>query len=196
MAGWLDWGYLGVFLLMMLENIVPPVPSEVIMSLGGIAVAQGRMNFVLLVLVGTLGTVIGNLFWWEIGRRLGYERLKPFVARWGRWLTLEWDDIERLRRYFDRWGGVTVFVFRFLPLGRTLISLPAGLMHMPFWPFVAYTAGGSALWITFLAGIGYGLGATFRDIDNWVTPLVALVVGAIVVGYVWRVVTWKPRSQR
>ena len=196
MADWLDWGYLGVFLLMVLENVIPPVPSEVIMSLGGIAVAQGRMDFTLLVIVGTLGTVLGNLFWWEIGRRLGYRRLKPFVDRWGRWLTIEWEDIETLRRYFDRWGGPTVFLFRFMPLGRTLISIPAGLMHMRFWVFVGYTAAGSTVWNIFLVGVGMGLGATIDDIDHWVAPVVTAIVVVMIAGYIWRVIIWKPRSRR
>lgn len=196
MSDWLDWGYLGVFLLMLIENIIPPIPSEAIMSVGGIAVAQGKMDFTLLIVVGTAGTVIGNLFWWEIGRRLGYKRLKPLVDRWQRWLTMDWEDIERLRRYFDKWGGPTVFVFRFMPFGRTVISIPAGLMHMPFWRFVGYTTAGSALWNIFLAGIGYGLGATIDEIDQWVAPIVIVIVVAVVAGYAWRVATWKPRDQR
>ena len=188
------WGYWGVFFLMLLENVVPPVPSEAIMSIGGIAVAKGQMDFTLLVLVGTLGTVLGNLFWWEIGRRLGYQRLKPVIDRWGRWLTMDWDTIERMKAYFDRWGGPTVFVFRFMPLGRTLISIPAGLMHMPFWRFVGYTAAGSTVWNIFLVGVGYGLGKGIEDIEHWVAPIVTVIVASIVLLYLWRVFTWKPRG--
>jgi membrane protein DedA with SNARE-associated domain len=188
------WGYWGVFFLMMLENVVPPVPSEAIMSIGGIAVAKGQMNFALLVFAGTMGTVIGNLFWWEIGRRLGIERLKPFFDRWGRWLTMDWQDVEKLRSYFDRWGGPTVFLFRFMPIGRTLISIPAGLMRMPFWRFTGYTAAGSTVWNIFLVGIGYGLGAGIEDVEHWVAPAVIVVVAAIVALYLWRVITWKPRG--
>jgi membrane protein DedA with SNARE-associated domain len=196
MTGWLDWGYLGVFLLMVLENVIPPVPSEVIMGVGGIAAGQGKMNFVLLVLVGTLGCAIGNLFWWEIGRRYGYERLKPMVDRWGRWLTMEWEDVERLRRFFDRWGGITVFVFRFMPIGRTVISIPAGLMHMPFWRFVLYTTAGSLVWNAILVGVGFWLGTTFETIDHWIAPGVTALVVVALAGYVWRVATWKPRAER
>lgn len=196
-AGTGVWGgYWGVFFLMLLENVIPPVPSEAIMSVGGIAVAKGQMNFALLVAVGTAGTVVGNLFWWEIGRRLGYERLQPLVDRWGRWLTIEWHDIERLRRYFDRWGGPTVFVFRFMPIGRTVISIPAGLMRMPFWTFVGYTTAGSAIWNCFLVGIGYALGAGIDDIDRWIAPIVIAIVVAAGLAYLWRVFTWKPRAER
>ncbi|MBO9713203.1 DedA family protein [Sphingomonas sp.] len=191
-----DLGYLGIFLLMVLENVVPPIPSEAIMGIGGIAVARGELDFVLLVLAGTAGTVVGNLFWWEIGRRLGYARLKPIFDRWDRWLTMDWQHVEALRRYFDRWGGPTVFLFRFMPIGRTMISLPAGLMHMPFWRFVGYTAAGSAVWNLLLVGLGYGLGVGIADIDAWVKPAVIATAVAIVACYLWRVITWKPRERR
>ena len=196
MADWLDWGYWGVFLLMMLENVVPPVPSEAIMGVAGIWVAKGKLDFALLVAVGTAGTVVGNLFWWEIGRRLGYERLRPAVDRWGRWLTMEWEDVEHIRRYFDRWGGVTVFVFRFLPVGRTVISIPAGLMHMPLSRFILFTALGSAIWNTLLVGVGLWLGTTFDRIEHLVAPALIGVGVAMVALYLWRVLTWKPRAQR
>ncbi|MEI9927152.1 MAG: DedA family protein [Sphingomonas sp.] len=189
------WGYWGIFLLMVLENVVPPVPSEVIMSIGGIAAAHGRMNFVALVAVGTAGTVVGNLFWWEVGRRLGYRRLKPLFDRWGRWLTMEWEDVERLRGFFDRWGGATVLVFRFMPIGRTLISLPAGLMHMPLGRFVLFTTAGSAVWNVFLVGIGYWMGANIEQIDHWIAPVVTGIVALILAWYLWRVLTWKPRPR-
>ncbi len=194
MIDWLDWGYFGVFLLMVLENVIPPVPSELIMSVAGIAAGQGRMSFVLLVLAGTAGCAAGNLFWWEVGRRCGYARLEPVVRRWGRWLTLEWEDIEKLRRFFDRWGGITVLVFRFMPIGRTVISIPAGLLHMPLGRFLLYTTIGSAVWNTILVGIGYWMGTNFDTVDHWVAPISIAVMAAVVVLYLWRVLTWKPRS--
>lgn len=189
-----NWGYWGVFFLMFLENVIPPIPSEAIMTLGGIAVARGHMNFAALIAVGTAGTVAGNLFWWEIGRRFGYRRLKPLVDRYGRWLTMDWHEVERLKSYFDRWGGPTVLVFRFLPLGRTLISIPAGLMHMPLWRFIAYTATGSMIWNVLLVGLGYGLGTTVAEIDHWVAPVVTAMIAGIAILYLYRVLTWKPND--
>jgi membrane protein DedA with SNARE-associated domain len=188
------WGYWGIFWLMVLENVIPPIPSEAIMSVAGIAIARGQLDFFLVLLAGTSGTVLGNLFWWEIGRRLGYERLKPIVDRWGRWLTVDWHEIERLKAYFDKWGGPTVLIFRFMPVGRTIISVPAGLMHMPFWRFVSYTAGGSAIWNLILLGVGYALGATFADIEHWVAPVIYATIAGIVLVYIWRVLTWRPRG--
>jgi membrane protein DedA with SNARE-associated domain len=178
---------------MILENVIPPVPSEAIMSMGGIAVAKGEMNFAALIAVGTAGTLLGNLMWWEIGRRLGYRRLKPLIDRWGRWLTMDWHEVERLKSYFDKWGGPTVMIFRFMPIGRTLISIPAGLMHMPFWRFVGYTTAGSVIWNLILVGVGYGLGKGVEDIEHWVAPVVTTIVVSIVLLYLWRVFTWRPR---
>lgn len=190
------WGYWAYFWLMVLENVIPPVPSEVIMGLGGIAAAKGKLDIAVLIAVGTAGTVIGNLFWYAIGRWVGYERLEPWVGKWGRWLTLEWQDIRNIHRFFNRWGRWTVLVMRFMPIGRTIISLPAGMMGMPPLTFILFTAVGSLIWNTLLVGIGYWLGTTFKTVDAYVHPVLIAVVVVLVLGYVWRVVTWKPRARR
>ncbi len=189
-------GYVGIFLLMALENVVPPVPSEVIMGLGGMAVARGDMALVPLILWGTAGTSIGNYFWYAIGRHFGYQGLRPFVDRWGRWLTVEWEDVEKLHRFFRKHGGKTVFIFRFLPTFRTMISLPAGMAKMPIWRFFLATFLGSAIWNTILAGAGLYLGSNFEQLDQYVGPIAIGLSVVIVVGYVYRVLTWKPRAQR
>jgi membrane protein DedA with SNARE-associated domain len=189
-------GYWGILLLMALENIVPPVPSEVIMGLGGIAVARGEMDFAMLLAFGTVGTVLGNLVWYEIGRRLGYLRLRPLVERHGRWLTMEWEDVQRLQRYFEQRGGITVFVFRFMPFGRTVISIPAGMMRMPFWRFIAYTVAGSAIWNTVLIGAGYFLGTQYDRLQDYIGPVALAGLGLMILWYIYRVATWKPRAER
>ena len=189
-------GYVGIFLLMALENVVPPVPSEVIMGLGGMAVARGDMAVVPLILWGTAGTTVGNYFWYAIGRHFGYQGLRPFVDRWGRWLTVEWEDVEKLHRFFLKHGGKTVFVFRFLPTFRTMISLPAGMAKMPVWRFFLATFLGSTIWNTVLAGAGYYLGSNFKELDRYVGPVAIGLTVVIVVGYLYRVATWKPRAER
>jgi membrane protein DedA with SNARE-associated domain len=190
---WIAWGgYLGIFLLMALENIIPPIPSEVIMGLGGMAVARGHMALWSLVAVGTAGSVAGNWFWYWIGDSIGYRRLRPFVERHGRWLTLTWSDVERVDRFFTSHGQWVIFVFRFLPVGRTIISLPAGMTHMPAWRFLLWTAAGAAIWNTVLASAGLYLGSNFRELDRFVGP-VAVAIGVVMaVWYLWRVATWKP----
>lgn len=192
---WIAWGgYAGIVFLMALENVFPPIPSEVIMGLGGIAVARGQMAFVPLLLWGTLGTTVGNLFWYAVGRRMGYRRFRPFVERHGRWLTLDWDDVERLHRFFVDRGGSVVFVFRFLPTFRTMISLPAGMAQMPVWRFVAWTFAGSLIWNAVLAGAGLFLGSRFDQLDRYVGPFAVAITAAAVLGYLYRVATWKPKD--
>lgn len=186
-------GYFGILLLMVAENVFPPIPSEVIMGLGGMAVARGQMALAPLILWGTAGTVIGNYFWYEIGRRLGYRRLKPFVERHGRWLTLDWGEVEKLQRFFQRQGQWVVFFMRFMPAGRTIISLPAGMACMPHARFVLATAAGSIVWNCVLAGAGYYLGSNFATLDRYIGPLAVGSMIAIAGYYLYRVATWKPR---
>ena len=185
-------GYLGIFLLMALENIVPPIPSEVIMGLGGMAVARGDMALAPLILIGTAGTTAGNYFWYWLGRHIGYERLKPFVDRHGRWLTLDWPEVERLHRFFVRHGGWVIFVFRFMPAFRTIISLPAGMTRMPLPRFLLWTFAGSAIWNSILAGAGLFLGSRFEELQRYVGPLVIATFVVMIAGYLYRVATWKP----
>ena len=193
---WIAWGgYFGILLLMALENVIPPIPSEVIMGLGGMAAARGDMAIWPLVLWGTVGTTVGNYFWYWIGRHLGYARFRPFVERHGRWLTLEWEDVEALERFFHRRGQWVIFVFRFMPAFRTIISLPAGMARMGLWRFFAFTFAGSAIWNAILAGAGLYLGSRFEELHHYVGPVATASMAAIVVAYVYRVVTWKPRER-
>lgn len=186
-------GYLGVALLMALENIFPPIPSEVIMGFGGIAVAHGKMEFAWLLAAGTAGSVAGNCFWYVIGRTLGLERLRPLVDRWGRWLTVEWRDLERMNRFFGAHGGKTVLIFRVLPAFRTMISLPAGLTRMPASKFLLMTAIGTGLWNGVCAAAGLWLGRHFTVLEKFTGPAAIAIFVAVILWYIYRVITWKPR---
>lgn len=189
-------GYFGIFLLMAIENIFPPIPSEVIMGVGGIAVARGTMDFWPLMIAGTIGSVAGNYVWFWLGRTWGKHRLEPFVKRHGRWLTLEWHDVDRARAFFRRHGHWVVFALRFSPFLRTMISLPAGLARMSKIKFLLFTTAGVFIWNLLLVEGGRRLSlwlAESQEILGWV--IVGCVVLAVA-AYVWRVMTWKPRNQR
>jgi len=189
-------GYLGIFLLMALENIIPPVPSEVIMGIGGMLVGRGTMEFWPLLLIGTLGTTLGNYVWYWIGDKWGYERLEPFVDRWGRWLTVHWEQIVQAQVFFVKHGHWVVFFLRFSPFLRTIVSLPAGLAHMPKPKFLAFTFAGSIIWNALLIKGGEWLGSYFAESQEVLAWIVLGGIGLAVVGYVWRVVTWQPRPPR
>lgn len=184
-------GYVGIFLLMALENIFPPVPSEIIMGYGGVLVARGQMEFVPLLMIGTAGTVAGNLFWYWLGYRWQEDHLKSFIDRHGRWLTFEWHEFLVARDKFRRHGDWIVFLLRFSPFLRTIISLPAGLARMKLWRFLLFTFLGSLIWNGALIAGGSaisGLMARYETAAGW-------IVGAIIAGgiayYIYRVATWE-----
>tara|TARA_B100000678_G_C18165773_1_gene484995 strand:+ start:132 stop:740 length:609 start_codon:yes stop_codon:yes gene_type:complete len=187
-------GYWGIAFLMALENVVPPIPSELIMGLGGIAVSRGQMNIELLLIAGTVGSVLGNCFWYWIGRTVGVDRLKPFVDRWGRWLTVDWEEVRKVERFFRKHGGWMVFVCRFLPTFRTMISLPAGMTRMGLVRFLAWTSAGTLIWNAVLVAAGYYLGKRFSQIDQVIGPVTIGIVVLVVLWYLWRVFTWKPAA--
>ncbi|MCW5645720.1 MAG: DedA family protein [Sphingopyxis sp.] len=189
-----SWGYAGIFILMFLENVFPPIPSEVIMGLGGMGVAKGHFDFWTLVAVAVAGTTAGNWVWYGIGRWIGYQRLKPFIDRHGRWLTLDWAEVERLHDWFLKFGPGIVFIARFMPVTRTMVSLPAGMVRMNQAKFLSWTAAGSTIWISALAGAGNWFGRQFANLDAFVGPVALVAIGSLVLLYLYRVVTWKPTN--
>lgn len=185
-------GYLGIFVLMILENVFPPVPSEVILGAAGVLVAQGKMNGIVLWLIATMGTVVGNLFWYWLGYRWSEETLRRVIDRWGRILTFEWDEFTKARDIFRKYGDWIVFLLRFSPLLRTIVSLPAGLARMNVWRFSMFTFLGSLIWNGLLILGGQALAGL---IDRYETlagyVIIALVLGGVAI-YIYRFVTWKP----
>ena len=184
-------GYWGIALLMFIENVFPPIPSEVIMGAGGIAVARGTMTFWPLLIAGTFGSTLGNYLWFVVGDRLGYHRLEPFVRRWGRWLTIRWSDIEYACGFFQRHGQWVVFAMRFSPFLRTMISLPAGLSHMRHGKFLVFTFAGAAVWNTLLIYGGKWLAAYFDKMHQLAVALMGGLIVLAVAGWLWRVWRWK-----
>ena len=184
-------GYLGIFELMVVENVYPPIPSEVILGVGGIAVARGSMEFWPLLLVVRVGSTLGNYVWFAVGDRLGYRRLEPLVHRWGRWLTVTWRDVEAATDFFQRHGQWIVFALRFSPFLRTMISLPAGLAHMRHGKFLAFTFAGALVWNTLLIVGGHWLADTMKTLDHLVGPAILAMMALAVAAWLWRVIRWK-----
>jgi membrane protein DedA with SNARE-associated domain len=184
-------GYWGVAFLMLLETVFPPIPSEVIMPLAGVVSARGQLSLPLVIASGTAGAMLGNILWYVAAKALGLDRFRPLINRYGRWLTIDWAEIERAHRLFDRHGGTIVFVARMLPTVRSLVSVPAGLLRMKFLPFVLWSTFGSLIWTAGLAIAGWVLGNQFSSIEKVLGPLSVVVIGGIVLWYVYRVVTWR-----
>ena len=163
-------GYGAILLAMFLENLIPPIPSELIMPLGGFYVHQGQLDFLPVVLAGLAGTVFGSLPWYGIGRLVNEERLEQWLERNGRWIGIKPDDLARSRKWFNRYGVTLVFWGRLVPGIRTLISVPAGVELMPLTPFLIWTTAGSLIWTLFLTIAGFYLGDSYRSIEQWISP--------------------------
>ncbi|MCK8781701.1 DedA family protein [Rhizobium sp. NTR19] len=189
-----QFGVFGIALLMFLENIFPPIPSELIMPLAGYLSTQGDMSIFAVVAAGSVGSLLGIIPWYFLGRMLGEKRLKSFAARHGRWVTMSPEDIETAGERFRRHGRLSVLVGRLIPTVRTLISVPAGIARMPFWQFLLYSAVGSVIWTAALAFAGYGLGQAYEVVKDYVDPISTGIFVIIVVAYAYRVITFKPHT--
>lgn len=186
-------GYAGIAFIMFLEGVFPPIPSWLVMPLAGFEASSGRFHPALVVLAGTIGSTLGAICWYFVGRLIGVERLKGFAARHGHWLTLNPAQLDRADRWFDRHGAPAVMFARVVPIVRTFISVPAGVFAMNLKQFILFTAIGDAVWNGMLATAGYFLRAQYERVDDFLDP-VAIVVLTIVIGaYLFRALTWRGR---
>jgi membrane protein DedA with SNARE-associated domain len=189
-------GYLGIALLMFLENLFPPIPSELIMPLSGFTASRGNLNIAGVILAGTLGSIAGALFWFYVGRWVGDDRLKRWADRHGRWITMTARDVEKADRWFDRHCHWAVLGGRLIPTVRTLISIPAGIFEMGLRRFLIFSTVGTLIWSAALAGAGYALGSEYETVSRYLGPVSTGVVVLIAAVYLYRVVTFKPRPRQ
>tara|TARA_R100000306_G_scaffold53756_2_gene50760 strand:- start:28469 stop:29083 length:615 start_codon:yes stop_codon:yes gene_type:complete len=187
-------GYFGIALLMFAENVFPPIPSELIMPLGGYVAAKGELNVIVVVIAGSFGSLLGAMFWYYIGRMVGADRLKRWASRHGRWLALSPHEIDAARNWFQRHGWAAVFFGRMVPGIRTLISVPAGMAEMKLLPFLLYSAAGTILFTALLTGAGFLLENNFELIGKYMNPVSNVVVIGLVLGYIYRVLTFDRRN--
>jgi membrane protein DedA with SNARE-associated domain len=165
LAGIIDnFGYAGIFLLIALENIFPPIPSEVILTFGGFVTTTSELTITGVVIASTLGSVIGAMALYGLGLLLDVERMEKIVDRWGHILRLTKKDIHKADAWFDKYGYWSVFLCRFVPLIRSLISIPAGMSNMKFVPFLIFTSAGTFIWNIVLVNLGAKVGESWEDI--------------------------------
>ncbi len=173
-------GYWGIGLLMFLENLFPPIPSELIMPLAGFTVSQGRMNFGLAVLAGTIGTMAGTFAWYCLGRVVNYQRLENLAIRYGKWIGVTVIEIDRVNNWFNQHGNKAVFFGRMVPGIRTLISLPAGMNKMSIASFTLYSTAGTLIWILALTTAGFLLGDNYAVIEQYLAPVSKVVLFGLI----------------
>jgi membrane protein DedA with SNARE-associated domain len=173
-----------IALAMLLENVFPPIPSELIMPLAGYLVQQGQLQLVPVLLAGLAGTLSGAWLWYAVGRLVNEQRLEALLRRHGPWLGIGPEDLARSRRWFARHGVLVVFWGRLLPGIRPFVSLPAGIELMPQLPFLLWSGAGSLVWLLALTLAGFGLGAGYSGVLAFTAPLargleVALVLALV-----------------
>lgn len=181
----------GVFLLMLVENVVPPIPSELIMPLAGFVSTRSGLSWWAAVLAGTAGSVLGSLVWYGLGRWLGLERLARWSARHGRWLALTPAEVRRADGWFRRWGPWAVMIGRCLPGVRGVICIPAGLADMPLGAFLASCTAGSLAWCALLVAAGRLLRAHYDRVQVWLGPASAGFLILCGAAYLYKVTTFR-----
>lgn len=191
-------GYPGIALVMLAENIFPPIPSELVMPFAGFLAARGELTLWGVLAAGTAGSVAGALVLYYGGRWAGERVLRSLVERWGRWGLISAADLDRALQIFERYGLPAVFFARLMPIVRSLISIPAGMRRMAPRPFLWLTFAGTLLWNGLMSGVGYGLGARWEDFLVFTKQYergVLLVLGALVAGFVMArlVARWRAR---
>ena len=160
--------YIVIGLAMFLENLIPPIPSEIIMPLGGFFVYKGDLNLYILIIAGLIGTVAGALPWYFLGSLLNEKKLSNFIDRNGKFIGISLKDLDKSRIWFDKYGVMLVFWGRLIPGIRTLISVPAGIELMPINKFLIWTSLGSLIWVIFLTSAGYLFGENYEIIGLYI----------------------------
>ena len=175
-------GYLGVALLVVLENVFPPIPSEIVLPFAGFVAQQGSDSVVLMILAATVGSVIGALIMYWIAAIIGDERLHAFTRRFGKWVQIREADLTRAEEWFDRHAMSAVLVGRCVPLIRSVVSIPAGCRRMKLIPYIAYTFLGSLVWNIALVGAGAVLGENWERVEPVVATFQWIVIVVILAG--------------
>lgn len=195
-----SWGYIGICFLIAIENIFPPIPSEVILIGGGFLTTTIDLNVYIMIIAATLGSLIGAIALYFIGKIFNKERLKKIISgKIGKVLRLKEKDIDMADEWFDKKGNITVFFCRFIPIVRSLISIPAGMSEMPMIKFLVYTTVGSLIWNTVLIFIGNRVGDNWESIlgifDQY-SHIVLIILVIIFIGFIIWFYKFRKKSKK
>lgn len=180
-----QFGYLGIMLLVALENVFPPIPSEVILAFGGFMTTYTSLHVVGVIISATIGSVVGAIILYFIGKLLNKERLISIVSgKVGKILRLKPKDIEKADKWFDERGNVAVFFCRFVPIVRSLISIPAGMSDMPIRSFLLFTTIGTLIWNTVLVILGSKMGENWTKIVDFISEYASITLVVLVIGFI------------
>ncbi|MFW1955260.1 DedA family protein [Acinetobacter guillouiae] len=178
-------GYFGIALLMFLDNVFPPIPSEVIMPSAGFAASKGQLLLSGVIIAGSFGSLLAAALLYWVGRKIPNQSIFNWVDRYGKYLFIKSEDVKKALDWFEKYGHRVVFFGRMVPAVRSLISIPAGMSHMPFWKFMLYSSVGTIIWTTFLACVGYYFGNNIELMQQIFSRVgyVIIVIVLILVAY-------------
>lgn len=190
-------GYLGIALLMFLDNVFPPIPSEIIMPSAGYSASQGQLLLIGVIIAGCIGSLLAAAVLYWIGRKFSHDAIFHFVDRYGKYLFIKSNDVKTSLTWFENYGHRIVFAGRMIPAVRSLISIPAGMSRMPFWKFMFYSSLGTIIWTTFLACVGFYFGenqALMQQIFSQVGYVILTIVAILIIWLLYRRQQRKQRS--
>lgn len=188
-------GYPGIGVIMLVENVFPPIPSEFVMPFAGFVAGQGKLTFLGVWIAGTLGSVLGAVVLYYIGLYLGDRVIRRVLRRYGKWLTVSEADYDRALKFFAKYGSSIVFFGRLMPIVRSIISIPAGAQKMPMPQFLVFTTLGSAIWSGLLTYAGMLLGENWEDVTLFIETYQEITVLAVAIATII-VLLWLIFSRR
>lgn len=186
-------GYLGIAFLMFLDNVFPPIPSEIIMPSAGYAASQDQLTLLGVIIAGCIGSLLAAALLYWVGYKFKHETIFNFVDRYGKFLFIKSEDVKKSLIWFEKYGHRIVFFGRMIPAARSLISIPAGMSRMPFWKFMFYSSLGTIIWTTFLAYVGFYFGANKALMHQIFSQVGYLIIGIVLIIFVW---IWYRRNKR
>ncbi|MCH7314882.1 DedA family protein [Acinetobacter sp. ANC 3882] len=176
-------GYLGIALLMFLDNVFPPIPSEIIMPTAGYTASKGELTLIGVIIAGSVGSILAAMLLYWVGRKVPQQRLFNFIERYGKYLRIQVADLEKALTWFNKHGHRIVFFGRMIPAVRSLISIPAGMSRMPFAKFMFYSIAGTVIWTSFLAYLGFHFSEN-QALMSAIMQRISYLILAIVILYI------------
>ncbi|WP_214698774.1 MULTISPECIES: DedA family protein [unclassified Exiguobacterium] len=189
-----QYGYIGIAFMIFIENVFPPIPSEVVLLFGGFFAVKTNLSIILVVVASTTGAILGAILLYGIGLLFDVEQIEKWTKRYGKWLRLDIEDVKKADAWFDRYGGWMVFFGRLMPVVRSLISIPAGMSNMPFLKFLLLSTVGTAIWNTILILIGMKVGENWKEILTYLDAYSYTIYGLLLIGMVGYLI-WRKKRQ-
>ena len=185
-----QYGYIGIAFMIFIENVFPPIPSEVVLLFGGFFAVETNLSITLVIVASTVGALLGAVLLYGLGLLFDVEQIEKWTKKYGKWIRLDIQDVKKADAWFDRYGGWMVFFGRLMPVVRSLISIPAGMSNMSFLKFLLLSTAGTAIWNTILVLVGMKVGENWQDIlaylDAYSYTIYALLLGSVIGYLIWR----------